>query len=478
MQPKPKLPAGKPLPGKGPALASGKPAVARPAAKPGAAKPMAARPYGAAAAPVAAGKNKGPRALNFIFLGGAAAMILGFILPWFSISTGTTSLNWGGWELPIQFNKLLGPFIDLADKMLKPGDPGRDDLDAMKTALTSLYAVYLIPILCSAGVVEELISFKKGRNWWWMRAVAAASPIIAFIVVSIAFGALLAQVGGGSGGGADPETTSTATRDGPSVFSVLGFGVYVSFAGFAAAVAGIFIAPKPKEAAAGTAAPTRPARPPMGAPRVRGAASVRMAPSVNHAPTETAEPPAALPQADTVRAPQGEAPEQAPPLTPKRAAIHLLALVASIEPEVAPQRLQKAAIAAGKLLGDSAVAEISTNMAQPVAVHDLPAQVAELAAHVAGNAKLAQGTLKCAIYALKGADGGLSEPAQAAISELEAHFGPLPAPAPAPMPAPPPVYAPAPPPMQAPAGYAPAPPPMQAPGPALPRPRRRPPGYR
>lgn len=477
MQPKPKLPGAKPLGGKSPLGAGPRPATARPAGAPGA-RPAAPRPYGAAPGAAAPGKAKGPRALNYIFLGGAAAMVLGFILPWFSVSAGPISLSWGGWELPIQFNKLLRPFLDLADKVMEPGDPERAKVDAMRTALSSLYAVYLIPLLCGAGVVEELTAFKKGRNWWWMRAIAAASPVIAFLVVLIAFGALVAAVGGGGGGESSGPASSSSGSGGPSAFSVLGFGVYVSFAGFVAAVVGIFIAPKPKDVQAATGLPARPARPPMGAQRTGGNTSVRMAPSVRMkqqaGPVPQPEAAAGLPQADTGRAPQGQAPQEPPPMTPKYAAILLLQLAASIEPEHAPARLQKAAAAAGKLLGEGAAAQIAQTMAAPAEIQDFAAQVADLAGHVSGNAKLAQGVVKCASYALKGADGSMSEAAMGVLGEFENHFGAAVAPAPAPMPAPP-AYAPAPPPMPAPPPvYAPAPPPMgQAPGLALPRQRKR-----
>lgn len=491
MQPKPKLPGPKPglkpAPGKAPLKPKG------PA--PAGARPATTRPYGASA-PVARRPGMA-RKPNFIFLGGAAAMVLGFILPWFSVSVGPTSLNWGGWELPIQFNKLLRPFLDLADKAMEPGDPDRGKLDAMKTALSSLYAVYLIPVLCSAGVVDELLAFKKGRNWWWMRAIAAASPIIAFVVVATAFGALVAEIGVGGGGATDPEGGQAVGKDGPSVFSVLGFGVYVSFAGFAAATVGIFLVPKvPKAAEPGAAPAARPAGRPGGVTAVRAASSIRKAPVPGAAPAgpalqaeaqaveveaAAAEPaPQAVP-AEAAAQPEPEpAPAGPPPnaTTPRAAAVQILALAANVEAELAVDRLDKARAAAGKLLGEGSRADIDAWMTSPLPVTDFAAQMAEVADLVGSNAKLAQGVIKCAQFALKAADGSFTEGAQIVLDTLQQQFPapqPVPAPpaaiAPAPPPiqtAPPPVYAPAPPP----AGYAPAPPPA-APGVALPRQRRR-----
>ncbi|MCL4731031.1 MAG: hypothetical protein KJ044_11420 [Planctomycetes bacterium] len=247
----------------------------------------------------------------------------------------------------------------------------------------------------------------------------------------------------------------------------------------------------------GPAVPQRAA--PPGAPRPRGNTSVRVAPSVRakapgapkpaavaeSAPApepvpqpEPASEPAPEPTPEPVPEPEPEPQPAGPPpnaTSPKAAAVQILALAASVEPELAPARLEKARAAVTRLLGEGSRADIDLWTASPLSVNDFAAQMAEVADLVGGNAKLAQGVVKCAQFALKGADGGYSDAAQAVLDALQQQF-PAPAPAPAPVPAPPPVYAPAPVPAPPPAGYAAAPPPA-APGVALPRQRRRR-GYR
>lgn len=185
-------------------------------------------------------------------------MLLGFILPWISIGAGPLSLSWGGWQLPIEINKLLASFIEMASQSAEPGDESLADLKAVKSTSTTLYAIYLIPIACLAAGIEEFISFKKGRNTWWLRSLAAASPLIAFIVVLIAFTALANQLGGTSP--SSPDSSSDV-----GVFDILGAGVYVSFLGFLATVVSIFVHPKPKGENALAYPPPR-RRPPVPAP--------------------------------------------------------------------------------------------------------------------------------------------------------------------------------------------------------------------
>lgn len=228
-----------------------------PAPRAAAPRPAAARPAAPQAGPAPYGQQvpEGPksRTPNYVFLGGAVAMTLGFFLPWISIDLLIVKMNWGGYELPGKFME----FVGLAERMADPGTPEYQQIQDVKGRGTFLYAMYLIPLLCLAAGIEELLAFKKARNFWWLRAIAAASPIIAFITVLIAFSGLSDPAGGASSGG------SSGGGDSSILFKILGIGVWISLLGFMAATAGIFTSPKPKSAQAAVA---RRPRPP-GAPR-------------------------------------------------------------------------------------------------------------------------------------------------------------------------------------------------------------------
>ncbi|MDC1141749.1 hypothetical protein OAU50_01535 [Planctomycetota bacterium] len=237
-------------------------------------------PYGGGLEPEGAVAS-GPRGLNFVFLGGAACMLIGFILPWISIDAGNMSISMGGWEIPIEINKAISQLIAMLQGSSGQDPEQLEKLQSLKTTVSSLYAVYLIPILCIGAAVVEFITFKKGRNWWWSRAVATVSPIIAFIVVFIAFTAFAAQMGLDSSSGPSPAG-SPKPSGGPSMFDVMGAGVYISFIGFLAAAVGIFTNPKPKPTA--PARPRRPRPAPGGAPKMPGAApGVRAGPKATQA---------------------------------------------------------------------------------------------------------------------------------------------------------------------------------------------------
>lgn len=244
------VPGGQPAPAPAPA--------ARPMARAPGAAPRPAGPSPQPGAPAPYGvqpQDDGPktRAPNYVFLGGAAAMTIGFFLPWISIEP---LFNFGGYELPGKFMD----FVRVIEQFVEPGTPEYEQVQDIKARGTFLYSMYLIPILCLAAGIEELIAFKKGRNFWWLRAIAAASPVIAFITVMIAFSGL-------SDAGSSPSSGSSPSG-GPSVFDILGFGVYICFAGFVAAAVGVFTNPKAKSQ--GSNQPPRRPRPP-GGPRPAGA---------------------------------------------------------------------------------------------------------------------------------------------------------------------------------------------------------------
>lgn len=261
------------------------PAAAAPVAAAGARRPPGAgrpgvaqrpqsaiRPYGAQA-----GARKLGRKLNFIFLGGALAMILGFFLPWISIDAGILKISMGGYELPAQFNKMISfadKFLEAFDDPELQNDPEmkkvRDQISDLKTRGLFLYAIYLIPILTLAASIEEFLAARKGRNLWWLRSIAAASPIIAYIVVWVAFSGL------------DQSGTESAPTPSPAgsefdLMKVIGIGVWISMIGFVASVVGIFVAPKaPKEGEPGASAPG-PRRPPAAPPQRTGTSGQRPA---------------------------------------------------------------------------------------------------------------------------------------------------------------------------------------------------------
>lgn len=214
-----------------------------------------ANPYGAA--PQAAGPMK--RKPNFIFLGGAGAMLLGFFLPWISIDAGFIKFSWSGYEIPSMMNKAVEAAVNFVEGFSDGQDsPELEKIRSLKTRVLFTYSLFLIPLLSIAGSVEELTSAPKGRNRWWARALTAAAPLIAIITVIIAFSGLTDP------SGSDTPTRETTSSDGPSIFEFIGVGIYLSFAGFVAATVGIFVVPKPMPARA----PMMPrSRQPMGGPR-------------------------------------------------------------------------------------------------------------------------------------------------------------------------------------------------------------------
>lgn len=236
--------------------------------------------------PAPESKPKGPRGPNYVFLGGAAAMILGFFLPWISIDLGIMSLHFGGYELPSKMNEFIDQALTNMRQYRTPEDPELQKLESAKSAMTSLYTMYLIPLLCLVAVVHEFMSLKKGQNWWWLRAIAAASPVIAFISIVVAFSAISDQFGGGQ------QTQTQTNADGPSVFDFVGFGFWITLLGFIVTIVGIFTCPKPKK------------RPPVLGPRRRPPGPARPPGTGNPRPSPVAGGPRANPVGPKPRLPQ------------------------------------------------------------------------------------------------------------------------------------------------------------------------------
>lgn len=465
MQPKPKLPGpkgpAKPLPGEAPGAAGLRPAMARPGAGPrpagaAGARPATARPYGHALPAPARGRP----VHRFLMLG----------IPYLALN-----------GLGLLVVLLLVLFLVIFTGNIATQNPGVGGGLAGAIAAMAVVVLVLVLLFLAYVIVAGILCIKGKVAGWWM-AMAHSGLGAMFQVIG-----LLGSLSGPSDGGE---------------LAVGGIGLLVSgglltlgifdMKAFKAKLAGR------SGAMAATGDGARPPLPPPSGARPRGNTSVRMAPSVRMkqqaGPAHQAQAPVPLPQADTVRAPQNQAPAEPPAepeprpagpppnaTNPKAAAVQILALAANVEPDLAPARLEKARAAATRLLGEGSRADMDAWMASPLPVSDVAAQMADVSGLVGGNAKLAQGVIKCAQYALKDADGSYTEAALSVLATLQQQF-PAPAPppppvvAPAPPPiqtAPPPVYAPPPPP----AGIAVAPPPA-APGVALPRQRRRRPGYR
>ena len=100
------------------------------------------------------------------------------------------------------------------------------------------------------------------------------------------------------------------------------------------------------------------------------------------------------------------APQAAQPQKPagamnlRGAVLNFLALAASIEPELAAARLERARTAAAKLMGEKYADEIATTLASVQNVVDPHARIAELGPSIASNAKLVESLRKCLVFVL------------------------------------------------------------------------------
>ena len=195
----------------------------------------AARPYGIEGV----GQARLVRGPNLVFIGGAALLIVGFILPWLSIGP----LSFGGAQIPFEMSR----YFDMAEASLESNQHmAEEDVKAFRaarTAFKSLYAIYLIPVLCIVALLDEFVSMKRGRNRWWLRAFAAASPLISFVLVIIVF-AIVAEQMGTSRSVSGQETRGSSA----DVFKFIGIGIWLAAAGFIVSVAGVFTSPRPRAA--------------------------------------------------------------------------------------------------------------------------------------------------------------------------------------------------------------------------------------
>jgi hypothetical protein len=120
----------------------------------------------------------------------------------------------------------------------------------------------------------------------------------------------------------------------------------------------------------------------------------------------------------------------------RAAVLQVLALTASIEPDLALPRLERARTAAKRLLGEKGAAEIEQELSSSVAISDVNQQLAQYAPSIANNPKLAESLRKCVEFVLK-EDGGLTPSGKSFCSQYEATMLGAAAPAPAVRAAPP-----------------------------------------
>lgn len=115
-------------------------------------------------------------------------------------------------------------------------------------------------------------------------------------------------------------------------------------------------------------------------------------------------------------APQAELPQTAQPAapgmavaysnsprgpSPRATVLEILAICASLEPDLVTARLERARTAALKLIGEKYSDEIARALAAPSGVVDPHARVAALGPMIAGNAKLVDSLRKCIVFVLK-----------------------------------------------------------------------------
>jgi hypothetical protein len=97
---------------------------------------------------------------------------------------------------------------------------------------------------------------------------------------------------------------------------------------------------------------------------------------------------------------QGAAKPAAPVLTPRGATLKILALAASLEPDLVTARLERARGAAQKLLGDKYPDEIALELSEPTIVNDPHSRLAEIGPVIASNPKLVESVRKCVLFVL------------------------------------------------------------------------------
>lgn len=175
-----------------------------------------------------AARRRVNRKLNWLYLGGCAALMVCFFLPWFASDAGSVF----GYEIsfwtPRYLNALsAGGWIVLASN--------------------SLWAFAFIGVFAFFGLGMEISSLRKRRNHWVVRLLTALSPIIAFLIVFFCFAlagsAELAAIGGALQAG---EGESSALGVVGILFLVLAlssWGLWVMALGMALCGASVYFHP-------------------------------------------------------------------------------------------------------------------------------------------------------------------------------------------------------------------------------------------
>jgi hypothetical protein len=170
---------------------------------------------------------------NIMLMLGAAALIVGFFLPWFD--PGIEGFGpIAGFMLPLKANDLVGAIH--AGSLL--GDNAVvNAMNADKTAMFAWFTLYLLPILALYAVIDDVRSAGKGRSHWWIRILAVLGPLIALAAVYFAFRP------------AFDEVMQSSTHFEPDL-AAIGPGAYVVAAGWVVMLLAVPLAPrapKPKK---------------------------------------------------------------------------------------------------------------------------------------------------------------------------------------------------------------------------------------
>ncbi|MCB9894940.1 MAG: hypothetical protein H6839_10865 [Planctomycetes bacterium] len=185
------------------------------------------------------------RGLNFVFLLGALALIVGFFLPWANVGLPQFEGGVAGFELGWRAADLAAA-IRLAG--LYPDNPIVDALHKTPNNALVMFALYLIPVLALYAIVDELRCAGKGKSHWWIRLLAGLSPALALGVVYAALREPIDAFMAADG-------LSLSRYDTGAMIATIGPGAYTMLGGWLFALLGIVVAPKVKK-------PTTPAPPP------------------------------------------------------------------------------------------------------------------------------------------------------------------------------------------------------------------------
>jgi hypothetical protein len=175
------------------------------------------------------------RMVNFVLMLGAAAMIVGFFLPWFTPALA-------GWEpvagfmLPLRVDELAA---DLHKDGVYTDNVIVTAVLTNTTAVFAFFALYMLPILALYAVIDDIRSAGKGKSHWWIRLLAALSPLLAAAAVYFAFQAPITELI--NTGGVDLDHDETLAAIGPGTYTLLGGWLFLLLA--------IVIAPKVRKPA-------------------------------------------------------------------------------------------------------------------------------------------------------------------------------------------------------------------------------------